>query len=447
MDESEEREMLVTFRVNNYASFDDTLELSMIAGRSMANPAHTVQFDGFRLVRACAIYGANASGKSNAVKAMKSMRSLVVNNRPIPSDRYFRPEEGKSEVPSTFETEIEIDGTVYSYGFSYLISQQEVTEEWLYRLFPDAESEVVFARTGARMEHHFEGSDGQKMDVYAEDAAGHPERLFINVMGGRARSPESGLGVFNDVYDWFTDDLVFVDTNFPFSPEVPVSDEDLRRLNGIMSTFGTGVNSIAYERRAGLEESLPKALMEQMRSDLRSGARAMKLDVRGERYASVKGYRASLEDDRIVLDEMVYRHNGDSISFRPEEESDGTRKLYGLLASIFLRGDGVTYVMDGLDSGLHPQLTYRFVKLFLDDAGRSASQLIFTTHESSLLDFDLLRRDEVWFVEKDGHGRSTLYSLEEFNERNDRRIEKAYREGRYGGVPVFSALYPPGGGE
>ena len=439
--------MLITFRVSNYTSFDDTLELSMIAGRSGSNPAQTVQFDGFRLVRASAIYGANASGKSNVVKALRSMWGLVVHNRPIPPDRYFRPESEKAEVPSTFETEVEIDGKVYSYGFSCLISKQEVTEEWLYRLFPDAESEVVFTRIGKKIEHPFDGSDKQKLDVYAEDAVEHSERLFMNVMGRRARSQDSGLSVFNDVYDWFSNKLVFVDTNFPFSPEVPVSDDDLEKLNEIMSTFGTGVNGIAYERKPGLEELLPRNLIEQMRNDLKSGSESMKLDLREDRYTSVKGYRASLENDKIVLDEIVYRHNGDSISYRPEEESDGTRKLYGLLTSIFLRKDGSTYVIDELDSSLHPQLTYRFIKLFLDDERKSRSQIVFTTHESSLLDFDLLRRDEVWFVQKDRCGRSRLYSLEEFNERSDRRIEKAYREGRYGGVPIFSALYPPWGEE
>ena len=85
--------------------------------------------------------------------------------------------------------------------------------------------------------------------------------------------------------------------------------------------------------------------------------------------------------------------------------------------------------------------------MFLESGLSEGSQLVFSTHESSLMDFQLLRRDEIWFLEKDGDGVSRLYSLEDFNERSDRRIEKAYREGRYGGVPVFSTMFPPRGPE
>ena len=139
----------------------------------------------------------------------------------------------------------------------------------------------------------------------------------------------------------------------------------------------------------------------------------------------------------MVFDEIVYRHNDDRVLYRPDEESDGTRKLYGLLASMFMGDDCATYIVDGLDSGLHPQLTFRFIGMFLGEPYSGDSQMVFTTHESSLMDFRLLRRDEIWFMDKDADGRSSLYSLEDFNERSDRRIEKAYREGRYGGVPVF----------
>ena len=111
---------------------------------------------------------------------------------------------------------------------------------------------------------------------------------------------------------------------------------------------------------------------------------------------------------------------------------------------MFIGNKDSTFIIDELDTSLHPQLTFRFVKMFLESGLSGRSQIIFTTHESSLMDFQLLRRDEIWFIEKDPEGRSEIYSLEDFNERSDRRIEKAYREGRYGGVPVFSTIFPTG---
>ena len=91
---------------------------------------------------------------------------------------------------------------------------------------------------------------------------------------------------------------------------------------------------------------------------------------------------------------------------------------------------------------MHPSLTYKFVDTFLEEAAKKNIQLIVTTHESRLMDFDLLRRDEIWFVDKKKNGETDIYSLEEYNERFDKKIDKAYLDGRYGGVPIFSTVFP-----
>ena len=127
--------------------------------------------------------------------------------------------------------------------------------------------------------------------------------------------------------------------------------------------------------------------------------------------------------------------------FQLEEESDGTVRVLDLL-EILLAGEEKTYVIDELDRCLHPSLTYKFVETFLQVAKEKNIQLIVTTHESRLLDFELLRRDEIWFVNKSKSGKSDIYSLEEYNARFDQKIDKAYLEGRYGGVPIFSTVFP-----
>ncbi|MGL5257540.1 MAG: AAA family ATPase, partial [Proteocatella sp.] len=138
---------------------------------------------------------------------------------------------------------------------------------------------------------------------------------------------------------------------------------------------------------------------------------------------------------------IEFCHGNKNALFKIAEESDGTIRLLDLLEILFA-GNGKTYIVDELDRCLHPSLTYKFIESFIDLAKNKNIQLIVTTHESRLLDFDLLRRDEIWFVNKRVTGESDIYSLEEYNERFDKKIDRAYLDGRYGGVPVFNTLFP-----
>ena len=105
-------------------------------------------------------------------------------------------------------------------------------------------------------------------------------------------------------------------------------------------------------------------------------------------------------------------------------------------------GSKSIYVIDEIDRSLHPQLTYKLIESYLRLVDKSELQLIFTTHESHILDLKLLRRDEIWFVNKNQEGESSLYSLEQYNERFDKKINKAYLDGRYGAVPLFDEIFP-----
>lgn len=147
------------------------------------------------------------------------------------------------------------------------------------------------------------------------------------------------------------------------------------------------------------------------------------------------------KEENVVCRTIKFSHGEKNILFDLSEESDGTVRVLDLL-EVLLSGEGKTYIIDELDRCLHPSLTYKFVDTFLRMAAQKDIQLIVTTHESRLLDFDLLRRDEIWFVDKRKSGESDIYSLEEYNTRFDQKIDKAYLEGRYGGVPVFNSVFP-----
>ena len=165
------------------------------------------------------------------------------------------------------------------------------------------------------------------------------------------------------------------------------------------------------------------------------------LRVNNELYIFEKKNSESMDIKTIKFE---HRNNDGEYSF--SEESDGTIRLLDLIEILLNNKRNKVYVIDELDRCLHPQLTYRFVENFLNKTDSKNVQLIVTTHESRLLNFDLLRRDEIWFANREKNGPTKLYSLEDYNERFDKKIDKAYLEGRYGGVPIFETLFPIGDG-
>lgn len=152
-------------------------------------------------------------------------------------------------------------------------------------------------------------------------------------------------------------------------------------------------------------------------------------------------FMLEIKGNEVVCRTIQFSHNGKETLYEMSEESDGTVRILDLL-EILLSEEGKTYVIDELDRCLHPSLSYKIVDSYLRMAAKKNIQLIVTTHESRLLYFNLLRRDEIWFVNKRKTGESDIYSLEEYNARFDQKIDKAYLEGRYGGVPVFSTVFP-----
>lgn len=151
------------------------------------------------------------------------------------------------------------------------------------------------------------------------------------------------------------------------------------------------------------------------------------------------------KSDSLEIKTIKFEHSNSDGEYSFSEESDGTIRILDLIEILISDKKDKVYFIDELDRCLHPQLTYKFVDEFLKiQKNRNNTQLIVTTHESRLLNFDLLRRDEIWFVDREKNGPTKLYSLEDYNERFDKKIDKAYLEGRYGGVPVFKAIFPIG---
>lgn len=465
--------MLVRFNVRNFLSFFGrkqsssaeicSHEFSMLPGKIRLNPEHVFQNKKQNLLRLATIYGANASGKSNLVKALRFFRSTVIRGSlPVgAAEKYSKLSNDNRYKPSYFECEILIDDELYSYGFEYILYEGVLISEWLTRLSKDSE-ENLFYKDGKDDDYHFgsilEGN--QALNIYQQGIKGG-NTLFLYEMNNNKQgfySNNPNLTVLKKVFEWVRKNLEIVSPNEPMEDaSFLINSTSLSKVAELMNSFDTGIVSVTElkEDADKIFESLPpslrKRLVQRIKSVIESSKRQNEPDVKLKEWSAllrsrndILGFELDSNFELKVFSVRFEHENiGSDIHFRISEESDGTARLFELI-EILLSEKNKTYIVDEIDRCMHPCLTYKFIQNFFEYTKNRMVQLIVTTHESRLMDFNLLRRDEIWFVEKDGTGNSNIYSLEEYNTRFDKKVDKAYLEGRYGGVPVFTTLFPVG---
>jgi AAA15 family ATPase/GTPase len=448
--------MLTRFNVGNFLSFKEVQEFSMLKGKPISKGERVYDSGKLKVLKFGALFGANASGKSNFVKSIAFARDLIVpslqQRRPL-GEFAFKLDGSYQIKPSYFEFEILLDDCLYSYGFEIILKEDQFVSEWLIKLSPTGSDFKIFSRdimsgeitTDLKIEDR---SLRNKFKVYLDDIRGNRETLFLSEMNrnkNQLYAQESSLTIIKKVFDWFSHDLEIVYPNKPISPLANFwASQEKEQICKIIKDFSTGI--VNYEE---VEVDLEQELKYVQKSD----AIRVKnyIDELQKMGTPNRGIILNLNDSYffIMLDEdrnisttsLKFSHGEGTPLFDFIEESDGTRRILDLLEILLTKEDKV-FVIDEIDRSLHPQLTYRFIKYFLHLANKRNIQLIVTTHESRLLDFDLLRQDEIWLSEKNLEGATVLYSLDEYNVRFDRKVDKAYLEGRYGGVPIFKSLFP-----
>ncbi|TYQ18424.1 UNVERIFIED_CONTAM: hypothetical protein Cloal_0857 [Acetivibrio alkalicellulosi] len=456
--------MLIRFNVKNYLSFSTredgkSQEFSMLAGKVRSKKEHIYDDGNIKLLKLAAVYGANAAGKSNLVKAMDFMKRTVISGLPEGhTDKYCKINPENKSIGSYFEFEIKLDDKYYSYGFEVLLNESKFLSEWLLELTPDNKEKVLFTRDISNGHFELGGSLNtkgllNKMKVYAEDIKDDSSTLLLYVMNQNKRNlyqEYKNASILKEIYLWIKDGL---DINYP---DRPISDysymantENVEEICRMISAFGTGITN--FEMVNVPIEKIASQLPKQLRNALLANLEKRTVEIKNNDKLKSTGIIMRSDKDFFILsidkNEKVtcktiqFSHGEKNVLFNLAEESDGTIRVLDLL-EILLSGENKTYVVDELDRCLHPSLTYKFIETFLQKASKSNIQLIVTTHESRLMDFDLLRRDEIWFANKRKSGETDIYSLEEYNERFDKKIDKAYLEGRYGGVPIFSTVFP-----
>ncbi len=451
--------MLLQFAVENFRSFGDEALLNLIpAKKTREHKDHILSDDQGRSVQAvpaAAIYGANASGKSNLVAAMAFARELIVDGtkgEQAISVSPFRLDATRRSQPSRFEFVVKHDGVLYTYGF--LVSAKRVEEEWLFavynrqevRLFErvtrDSSAEIEFGPQAAETKE-----DRQVLDLVARTT--RPNQLFLT------EANERNVEKLKPLMRWFRDLLCIVtpEPRYQYLELRAHTDEEfIDDVGAFLHRADTGIEQVATAREKFDPETMfpdmPADIRQAFMSDLNSGDKRALFIQDGRQFFTVARDKKLGDEPVLISLKMQHRtSDGGTIDFDPEDESDGTLRLMHLVPILLdLRSSEKVYVVDELDRSLHPLLCRQFVQAFIEESikGELRGQLVLTTHETELLNQQLLRRDEIWFIEKGQAGQSSLRSLAEYRVRNDLRIDRGYLNGRFGAIPFLETETPAG---
>ena len=397
--------MLIQFSAENFLSIKEKVVLSMLASNDSEHSAHLIPTDKKeRCLKTAVIYGANASGKSNVLNAFWFMVNYVLTSHEKQLNKRtervpFKFSNTTVKEPSSFEVIFVTNGVRYTYGFS--ATDKEVVEEYLYH-YPNGRPALIFERKNVG-EFRFT-TDVELQQSLKERNSNN--KLYLST------AANWNYEKVKPVFAWFASCVVI--TKNSVADSYGIDPEQLR--DGSYRDMIASMLRVADFGIYGLQIRDTEAMI----------SHGKKADA----YSNVDAVH------------QVKDEGGNMVSYtlNMTEESDGTNsyfKLIGLVKRILDAGG--LLVADEMDAHLHPLLTKHIVSLFNSgEYNKDGAQLIFTSHNTNLLDLDILRRDQIWFTEKKEETAATdLYSLYDFSVRKDTKIEKGYLIGRYGAIPFI----------
>lgn len=412
--------MLIQFNFKNYKSFRDEAILDLSATKITEFSERVVPVGGEKILPVAAIYGANASGKSNVYDAFAYMSKYVINSfkygdeeknfediRPCP----FLFDTSSEHADSSFEVYFTVPGdkTEKCYNYGFCVGKTGVTEEWLnYKAKSSRKYKLVFYRDKETLDlTGIPKTCRENIEIALE------KEVLIVSLGAKLRVAKCKL-----IRDWF--------------------------LNNEFADFGNAVTSFF------MSQVLPSGFIEdeKVRADVVKYFSSFDETIKGFEVSKLPSQEDS-QEEKYMIDALHKKIGSEEMAKIPlSHESAGTLKMFSLYPELqeVLQNGGVFFV-DELNARLHPLLVRNFIVTFLNpQINKNHAQLIFTTHGTWQLSNQLLRRDEIWFTEKDDLGLSTLYSLADFVDedgiriRKDESYEKNYLLGKYGAIPSLKTI-------
>lgn len=432
-------------------SFNAESELSLLAGQTRSFPEQVVKGktrNDADILKASILYGANASGKSNIIKALDFAKETItqgLKNRAT-LNKWFRLDTANSLKPSRFEFEFKQNSKVYAYGFEVILATKVFVSEWLFEIGKTTEKAIFQRKIDAQGESIFEGGfkpkgeAGTRYGLFQKDVL--KNQLFLYEINDRKTANLKGFEAFHEAFHWFKEKLMIIYPNSTFTDLDLVGKNPMtqKTFSYLLNFFKTGIDAIETIE-LDFDEATSKfsdELKSQILNDLaETETNGLQIKVGNQRFFFFKDENGSIKTHRLMTKHKSKDGKSD-ILFEVSDESDGTQRVFDLLPALMQATQkDIVLVIDELDRSMHPELTQKLLDVFFKNTAHNESQIILTTHESNLLDLDFLRRDEVWFVEKNNFGESKIYSLEEYTPRHDKEIRKAYLLGRFGAIPYI----------
>jgi len=432
--------MLVEFSVENYRSIQEKQTLSMVAADNEtmldSNTFPVPNNDDLRLVTSAAIYGPNASGKSNLLKAIQVLKNLVIKSasRMQIGDKLpiepFRLNSETAKKPSSFEVIFILDDIRYEYGVS--LNRERVFEEWLIA-YPNEVQENWFAREYLPDNPKFEPNEGYKWS-FGKGLKGEKRRIQKFVRSNSlfiSHAAQNNHPQLTGVFDFFEDEINMIPlTERPlvteYNSSIRICEKDNKfheQIVNLLIEADTGISNIRFERES-IDDNIQLLVQDFLKE-----------------FEDIKDANTLEIDFMKVITIHKMNDSNSEIELAIDDESAGTKRLFYIAGYLlWVLEYGEVLIIDEIDRSLHPVLSKALLKMFNNpEINKNNAQLIFTTHDTTLLDSELFRPDQIWFTEKD-NSMTKLYSLFDFRPREDESLQKGYLLGRYGAIPFINGL-------
>lgn len=444
--------MIVSFSASNFRSLHGEQTLNLVASKRLGtdHEDHLVAIPGVdeSVLKTAVLYGANGAGKSNLFRALAYIKMIALRTRKKNTGtkrESFRLGDAPAE-PSTFDLQFVAGEKVYRFGCE--VDDDRILKEWLAEVKGEKLTTIYERITQADGEVLVELGTGltAKPKLKALATVGGPQNVsFLATIRANLEADDYGAEL-QTVIGWFDHSLQLIepDSMVDSLGSLLAEHSDFASFAGeFLKHASTGVEHLVVEKKELSEEQLRTILPEDVVAD------AFKDLEENQSTCIPLGEDSELLIERaqenhfyqITIHTAHQRNDGKLTSFTLSEESDGTKRLLHLMPALHvLQKRSVVFVIDEIDRSMHPMLVWKFMEFFLRGCNQGGRQVIVTTHESNLLDLELLRRDEIWFVEKDKNGATSLYPLTDFQVRRDLEIRKHYLQGRFGAIPFLGNL-------
>ncbi len=443
--------MLINFKVQNFKSFQEVTELSMVASSHKRHASHVREIKSHRILKSSFVFGANASGKSNLIEAIAFAQTAIQRGLDtLNCDQLgFRLNPHKKDDVGIFQFTFIANHHIYEYGIALSYSKVAFVAEWLILMDDVKKSEIIFSCDWSETKKiittdiNLKDEDKLRFDVYSQDAQLQSNRkgTFLHEIAGKGivRNSTTFFTHFQYVYQWMQQLVViFPKTKYGNMGHYVSHEQDRAYLSQQLHYFDTGIDELKTRdvKPDAVFVHVPQHIRDQIKADLIDDLTTGKMQQCALTFGD-HNYLATFQDGKLHFKELVALHGPESEIFTREDESDGTKRLYDLLPLHQFFQVGGVVLIDEFDRSLHTKASLEFIKLFFERSKENNAQLIATTHNDAILDLALLRQDEIWFVERDVNHVSHLYPLTKFKVRFDKDIQADYLIGRYGALPIF----------